>query len=152
MSGPTFRRIRLANNAKTGAGPVFGSSADSECFITCNTPGADVHIVHPTSQAVRVGSSYTSGLSIADVAGAVTVGVGAGGSLSLPAFAAPSITLNGTDLGTTLTGLGTDVSAAATDASNALSAATSAGTSASTVATDLAALAARVEALEALMQ
>lgn len=144
-AGPTYRRIRLSNSAKTSVGPVFGSSSDSECFITSSTPGSDIHIVHPTSQSLRVGASYTTGLSISDAAGAVTVGLGSGGTLTMPAFNAPSLSLSGTDLATRLTTISTAATGAAADASSALSAVT-------TVTMDLATLVQRVADLEALVQ
>jgi hypothetical protein len=177
MSAPSYRKLTLANYAQSGSGPVFGSTVDSECEI--RSP-ADVSLIAATGSAVHLGTSYESGLDVADVAGSVSLTLAAGGTLSLPAFSVSDITLNGTSLSTRVNGLETDVashgtsilaaasaaSAAQADANSALSAATtaasdaaSASTQASTVAGnlvitqgDVSALALRIAALESAVQ
>lgn len=177
MSAPSYRRVQLANYARTGSGPSFGAVTASECEVRSQ---AGVSVIAASGSQIHLGTSYESGLDVADVSGAVSLTLPTGGSLALPTFSVADITFSGSSLSSRLGNIETDVashgtsivaaaqaaSSAQADANTALTAATSAASDAATAASqastvaanlvtsqaDIAALALRISALESSVQ
>lgn len=177
MSAPSYRRVTLANYSRTGSGPSFGAVAGSECEVRSQ---AGVAVIAASGSQIHLGTSYESGLDVADVSGAVSLTLPAGGSLALPTFTVSDITFSGSSLSSRLGAIETDVAShgssivsaaqaasdAQADANSALTAATNAASDAAAAALqattvaanlvlsqgDITALALRISALESSVQ